>query len=248
MKKNIFIRFKYWVLARYARKIILRHAPIIIGIIGSDADRKLTKKAIHQVVADKFGQDVLANADSLGGAQDAFATILKFEANYFWPFMLISAYFRTYMKSYPKYLILELGEGRMLTLKKFTNITKIDMLIVSDNISVEANLTALTNMLKKDGKIFAKFDPAFSDQVGEKAVISVSISDPKADYFATNFSTSSEGTIYRVLTRGQNIAIKSKTSKESDLFSQLFAFAVGHQFNIQTLKIKKSLEKTLDQS
>lgn len=254
--KNAFLKIIYVILAKYARKVIEKNKPFVIGITGS-AGKGTAKEAIYQVLSDKFGKEVRKNYGSLNAEIGIPLTILGYESlpsKLMWPFFLIKAYFKTFEKNYPKYLILEMGVEHQGDIKFFSQMVKLDIgvitLIAPAHLANFKNFEALKNeklslidMVKRDGKIFVNVDDAELSKIKDKRLVSLGINYQNADYRAVSVESDLDGTSYRITTPGQNIAVKSKLLGDQFVYSQLIAFAIGQSFGIQSLQIKKSLEK-----
>jgi UDP-N-acetylmuramoyl-tripeptide--D-alanyl-D-alanine ligase len=256
--KNMFLKLIYLVLARYAKKVIKKHKPFVIGITGS-AGKGTAKEAIYQVMYDKFGDQVRKNYGSLNAEIGIPLTILGYDSlpsKFLWPCFLIKAYFKTLEKDYPKYLILEMGVEHPGDINYFSEIVNPDMgvitLIAPAHLANFKNFEALKkekltliDIVKPAGEIFINADSSELSALKGERFIRVGIQNKDVDYQAANVEVDLSGTSYRITTTGQNIAIKSKLLGDQFVYSQLIAFAVGQAFGIQSLQIKKSLEKIL---
>jgi UDP-N-acetylmuramyl pentapeptide synthase len=100
----------------------------------------------------------------------------------------------------------------------------------------------MTKIIKSSGRLIVNSDNEYLKSIDDSRAISVGISDSKAKYRAENIHLSYNGTDFSIVTVGQKIAIKSKLLGKQSIYSQLFAFALGQVFEIQSLSIKKSLE------
>lgn len=256
--KNIILKFIYFVLASYARKVITKHHPFVIGVTGS-VGKTSTKEAIYQVLADEYKGAVRKTAGNLNAEIGIPLTILGYASTpdkLAWPFFLISAYFRTLAKNYPKYLVLEMGVEHKGDIKYFGSIIESNIGIITSaapvhlaNFKNAAELTkekiSLLEEVSRPGKVVVNADDENLAKLEDERIISVGIDNKNADFRALNISSNLEGTDYRIVTTGQNIMIKSKLIGRQCIYSELVAFAIGQYLGIQSLKIKKSLEKLL---
>ncbi len=256
MKKFV-LKFINWILAAEARKVIRIHQPFVIGITGT-VGKSSTKEAVFQIMHDQFGDKVRKNYGSLNAEIGLPLTILgydKLPSKVLWPVFLVQAYFRTFQKDYPKYLILEMGVENKGDIAYFGTITKLDIAIITSTEGAhltnfkslpeyQAEKASIINEVKEGGTVIANYDDSALKKINFKKTISYALLDHKADFYAENITPSLTGTEYRICSVGQKIAIKSKLLGSQFVASALPAFIVGHLFEIQSLKIKKSLEGT----
>lgn len=256
--KNIVLKFIYFVLASYARKVIVKHHPFIIGITGS-VGKTSTKEAIYQVLADEYGETVRKTAGNLNAEIGIPLTILGYASTphkFAWPFFLVGAYFRTWAKNYPKYLVLEMGVEHKGDIKYFGSIIEPNIGVITSAAPVHlANFKNAAELMEekislfeevsRPGKIVVNIDDKDLAKLQDERIISVGIENKNADFRAENIISDFGGTDYRMITTGQNIMIKSRLIGRQCIYSQLVAFAIGQHLGIQSLKIKKSLEKLL---
>ena len=257
MNKKI-LKLVYWLLAKYARKVIEEHRPFVIAVTGS-VGKSSTKEAIFQVLYDKFGTDVRKNYGNLNAEIGIPLTILGYERvphKLFWPIFLVQAYFKTFQKKYPKYLVLEMGVEHPGDLKYFSTIVRPDIGVITAISAVHsANFGGLAGLAKEklsmieivkdNGKIIVNSDIVYLGNVtsDSKKIISVGIENQGSTYRAESINIGLDGTDYRIIATGQKIAVKTKLIGKQFVYSQLIAFAIGQIFDIQSLKIKESLEK-----
>lgn len=254
--KNLILKFIYFVLASYARKVIVKHRPFVIGITGS-VGKTSTKEAIYQVLVDEYGEAVRKTAGNLNAEIGIPLTILGYASTpskFAWPFFLVAAYFRTWVKNYPKYLVLEMGVEHRGDIKYFGSIIEPNLGVITSTAPVHlANFKNAAELadekisfleeVSRPGKIIINIDDEGLAKLQDERIISVGIENKNADFKAESISFDLEGTSYRIVTAGQNIMIKSGLIGRQFIYSQLIAFAIGAHLGIQSLKIKKSLEK-----
>jgi UDP-N-acetylmuramoyl-tripeptide--D-alanyl-D-alanine ligase len=255
--KNIFLKIIYKILASYAKKVINTHQPFVVAITGS-VGKGSAKEAIYQVMKDEFGSEVRANYGSLNAEIGIPLTILGYKSlpnKFLWAPFLLMAYFRTFRKIYPKYLILEMGVEHPGDIGAFAKIVKPNVAVITSasgahlvNFSslsaYQEEKISLADNIKDDGVIITNFDdPFIKSKFVHKEVLSVGISDKTAQYRAEDIRVGIKGTDFRIVSLGQKIAIKSKVVGEHLIYPFLIAYAIGQLFDIQSLKIKKSLEK-----
>lgn len=256
--KNVILKIIYKVLASYAKKVIDIHQPFVIAITGS-VGKGSAKEAIYQVMRDHFGnEDVWANYGSLNAEIGIPLTILGYKSlpnKFLWLPFLVGAYFKTFEKKYPKYLILEMGVEHLGDIDYFTKIVKPDIAVITSISGAHlvnfANLLeyqeekiSLVEKVKEDGVVIANFDDSYiKSKLRNKDVLSIGIIDKNAEYRAEDIRVGIKGTDFRVVSLGQKIAIKSKVIGQHLIYPFLIAYAVGQLFEIQSLQVKKSLEK-----
>ena len=255
--KNIFLKIIYKILASYAKKVVNTHQPFVVAITGS-VGKGSAKEAIYQVMKDQFGGDVRANYGSLNAEIGIPLTILGYKSlpnKFLWVPFLIMAYCRTFRKKYPKYLVLEMGVEHKGDIASFVNIVKPDIAVITSvsgahllNFQTledyQQEKISLANSVKTGGVVIANFDDAFiKSKFINKEILSVGITDKTAEYRAEDIRVSIRGTDFRIVSLGQKITIKSKVIGQHLIYPFLIAYAIGQRFEIQSLKIKKSLEK-----
>ncbi len=256
--KNYFLKFVERILAKFARVVIARHNPYVIAITGS-VGKSSTKEAVYQVLRDRFGEDVRCNHANFNNELGLPLTVLgygegKRPTSLGWIPFLVAAYFRTKAVKYPKYLILEMGIDKPGDIKYLCSIARPDLAIITSvegahlanfkNIEEYQNeKIGIANELKEGGKLIVNFDEKRLQEVSFEKKYSYSLSDKKADFYAQDVKSTKSGTEYRICSTGQKIAVSSKLIGFQFVYSSLAAFAVGHTFGLQSLEIKKSLEK-----
>ncbi len=259
--KNFFLKIIYFTLASYARRIIKNHDPFVIGITGS-VGKSTAKEAIAQVLRDHFGDQVRANFGNLNAEIGIPLTILGYEQlpnKFLWPFFLIQAYFKSLENKYPRYLVLEMGVEHPGDIQYFGTIVRPNIGIITStqpahlaNFASRAEQRAekreMANIVKSDGSLFINSDDDGLQKIDFKQVSTIGIADETAQFRANSIKLSDSGTEYRIDTLGQKISIKSKLIGEHFIYASLFAFAVGNHFGIQSLEMKKSIEKLLPQN
>ncbi|PIS07885.1 hypothetical protein COT78_01475 [Candidatus Berkelbacteria bacterium CG10_big_fil_rev_8_21_14_0_10_43_13] len=255
--KKLGLKFIHWILFLEARKVIRRHDPFVIGVTGS-VGKSSTKEAIYQVLYDKFGAEVRKSHGNFNSELGLPLSILGYGekkriSNWVWPFFLFQAYLKTFQKTFPKYLVLELGVDKPGDIAYFGRILKFDMVVITsaagahlgnfDSLADYQNeKISLTKELKPGGLVIANADDPILSKINLAKIIFYSIYH-KSDFYAESVQPSLEGTDYRICSLGQKISVKSKLLGSQFVASSLPAFIIGHQFGIQSLKIKKSLER-----
>jgi UDP-N-acetylmuramoyl-tripeptide--D-alanyl-D-alanine ligase len=256
--KNMILKFVYWLLAKYARKVINLHRPFVIAVTGS-VGKSSTKEAIFQVLHDNFGSEVRKNYGNLNAEIGIPLTILGYDrvpSKILWPVFLILAYFRTFQKKYPKYIVLEMGVEHPGDLQYFSTIVKPDIGVITAISAVHsANFggieglvkekLSMINIVKDHGKVIINNDLVSlgSLENDSKEIITIGVDSKMSTYRAESINLGLDGTDYRIITTGQKIAIKTSLIGKQFVYAQLIAFAIGQIFDIQSLKIKQSLEK-----
>jgi UDP-N-acetylmuramoyl-tripeptide--D-alanyl-D-alanine ligase len=255
--KNSILKFVYYVLAILARKVIATHKPFVVGITGS-VGKSSTKEAIYQVMSDKFGDQVRKNFGNLNAEIGIPLTILGYDKlpnKFMWPCFLIQAYFRSLEKNYPKYLVLEMGVEHPGDIEYFGTIVKLDIGVITstapvhlanfpDHEALKDEKRNLSKIIKNGGSLIINIDDEGLKKLrNEENALTYSVDNTNAMFRAHNLVTSKEGTEFRIETVGQKITIKSKMLGRQTVYANLAAFVVGQCFEVQSLKIKSSLEK-----
>ena len=253
--KNLYLKFIYAVLAKYAKKVLRNHKPVVIAVTGS-VGKTSTKEAIYSVLDDAFKGEVRKNHGNLNAEIGVPLTILGYQElpnKYCWPIFLISAFFRTFSKEYPNYLILEMGVEKKGDISYLTSIAKPDYVVVTsttpahilnfDSIkSYQDEKVSIINFLKAEGKAIINYDDDILKDIEGDNIVSYAINN-KSDYKATDIKTSLSGTDFRVVCTGYKVAVKSKLLGKHLIYSQLAAFAIADSLGVSRLQIGKSLQK-----
>jgi hypothetical protein len=230
----------YWILARHAKKILKKYQPFVIGISGGSS-AKFSKRAINQLLCDSFNQPVKKELRASDPKINALLTILgstKTPTILTWPFLLIKSCFGRLDLEYPKYLVLEVDLAGQRDIDFYARIINFDLWVVSGG---DTNL--LPSLVKPGGKIIINIDKIKEKlPMGlDEGSIKVAVENEKVNYRGILLDEQDESK-YRIVTRGQNILIKSKLVGSDYIYGGLIAFAVGQILGIQSLQIKKSLE------
>jgi len=255
MKKFI-LNFILKVLNISVQRILRAHKPYIIAVTGS-VGKTSTKEAIYSVLNDHFKGMVRASAGNLNNEMGVMLSILGHDmlpGKFTWPFFLVKTYLQTIKKSYPAYLVLELGIDKPGDMTFFSKVISPDLVVITSvggahlhNFksldAYQAEKLLLVEIVKPGGKAIFNFDDPRLAQIKTNNAITVGIINGKADYHIENYRVDPAGTSYRILTLGQKISIKTKLIGKQSVYSQLFAFAVGLELGIRFPEIKKSLEK-----
>jgi len=256
MRKNITKLFSL-IFAGFARKIIAKHKPFVVGVTGS-VGKTSTKEAIYQIMADHFGKEnVRKNQGNLNteiGLPLAILGYGEIPNKFILCIWLFSAFFRTLSKQYPKYLILEYGINQPDDMEFLISIVKPKVVVITSLSGAHmANFKSLSDYQEEKTKIITdqmkkiflngddkdtlelKFDKDKTSFVG--------IKNKDVDFYAADQDTSLSGTTYNLFSLGQKISIKSSLIGEHLIYPQLFGYGVGRYLGIQALEIKRSLER-----
>jgi len=112
--KETFKKFLGKQLAKWAKRVIDRNHPSIIGITGTIA-KTSTKEAVYDVLLEKFGNDIKRSPGNLNNELGVPLAILGFDhtPSYFeWPWVFIKAWRRSRTLILPRYLILEMAADK----------------------------------------------------------------------------------------------------------------------------------------
>jgi len=258
MMKNTILKLIYSILRRYARKVILRHKPIVIAITGS-VGKTSTKEAVAQVMRDAFPNQVRATAGNLNAEIGIPLTVLgyvKVPSKFVLPFLLIPAWFRTFTQEYPKYLILEMGVEHPGDIDYFGTIVEPDVGIITATapahtanfanvLEMKAEKTKMAQIIKSDGLAIINLDDEYLSKTKLKNSISYSIKNQTSDCWANNIELSTQGMNFDVTCLKDKVEVRSKLIGEHLIYADLAAFCVGKHFNISSEKIALSLEKRM---
>lgn len=254
--KNSILKFIYHTLRRYAHKLILRHNPVVIAITGS-VGKTSTKEAVAQVMKDAFPNQVRATAGNLNAEIGIPLTILGYKkspSKYLLPFLLISAWFRTFVSTYPKYLVLEMGVEHPGDIKYFGTIVQPNVGIITSATpahtanfekveDMQAEKANLAEIIKDDGLLIFNADDQYLSQASFKKAIKYSLRNENTDCSAFDISLSEEGMNFYIKYQDDKVEIKSKLLGEHLIYADLVAFCLGKYFKISSEKIALSLEK-----
>lgn len=255
--KKYYSKIIQLILSKLSKNVLEKFSPYIIVVTGS-VGKSATKDAIYAVLSDNFGtKNVIKSSGNLNSEIGLPLSVLMYTATpnvFVWPFFLIGAYIRTKtIRHYPKYLILEMGVDKPGDISYFGKFIQPDIAVITSlggahlgNFSCleqyQAEKVSVQKILKTDSKTFVNIDDEQLAQLpGDK--ISVSIDNPDSNYQAEDISLSFLGMSYRIKSRGQKIAVKTKVFGGHLIYAQLFAFAIGQFLEIGSLSIAKSLEK-----
>lgn len=254
--KNIYLKIIYKVLAFYAKKIITTHSPFVVAITGS-VGKTSTKEAVYQVLHDKYGDSVRKNFGNLNAEIGIPLTILGYDKipnKFVWPLFLLLAWFKTKIKNYPKYLVLEMGVEHPGDIEYFCSIVRPDIAIITSTSSAhivnfkseeqfQKEKISLIDHLKDGGKAIVNYDDANLAKIEDENIYSVAINNDSANFRAESIKLSLSGTEFRIVKTGHKISIKSRLLGNQMIYPQMFAFAVADILGFSSIETGKSLEK-----
>lgn len=217
------------ILVKYCKKLIQDRKPFVV-IIASDYNDSLTRKAIYQVLSDKYPNDVWIGEEKIATKFDFLSKILNWKT-----------YSSKIKKRYCKYLIFDLDPKRKFNICDIFEIVKPDVIVLNTQQD-ELECDFLHQEENRPVKIIVNCDIKSLNKVFQNA-ISFGIKSEDADYRVENIEDSdASGAIYRLVTKGQSISIKSSLGGEKNIYSEMIGFVVGQILGIQSLQVKKSLE------
>jgi len=233
--KDKILKFIYSVLKRYAMKVLRRHKPFVVAITGS-VGKTTTKEFTYKLFCDAFGEEnVRANAGNLNAEIGIPLTILgyrntpgKFEL--IW--LLLSAYFRTFISDYPKYLILEMGVEHPGDIDYFCSIVKPNVGVVTAATPAHVvNFKNLNEMQSEKIKLLkyvkdagiVNGDDKFI-QASKVSAITYSIVDEKANCCAENIKLTVTGTNYVLIYNNKHFQVENKLLGKQMVYSQMAAY------------------------
>ena len=236
-----------------------KYDPVVIAITGS-VGKTSTKEAVSLVLSDAFGEkEVRKNYGNLNAEIGIPLTILGYRSlpnKFLWPFFLVSAFFRTRVTSYPKYLVIEMGVEHPGDIKYFASIVRPDFAVItsaepahlanfSGHEAFQKEKASLARMTKENGKVILNYDDKYLSELDGENIISYAIDNSRAKYTGDSIKITTEGTEFRINCVGHKIAIKSRLLGRQLIYGQLAAFAIAGEMDISLLSTGKSLEKLL---
>jgi len=254
--KDFFLKIIYKVLAHKARRVIMHFDPFVVAITGS-VGKTSVKEAVFAVLEDEFGQDVRKNEGNLNAEIGLPLTVLgykKLPNKFLWPFFLLAVLLRGLPKTYPKYLVLEMGVEHVGDIKYLCSIARPNVAIITSvtsahlvNFSSEEQYQkeklSIINEIKAGGKIIVNADDSKLKKLNDDNIVSVSTTLKEAEYSASDIKISLEGTEYRIIKSGYKVSIKTLLLGWQMIYPFLFAFALADILELPLIKSTKALEK-----
>lgn len=242
-------------LAFLARKVVGRNKPFVVAVTGS-VGKTSTKEAIYQVLADHFGEEVRKNSGNLNTEIGLPLAILGYEkvpAVWAWPMFLAKAFTRSFSKTFPKYLVLELGVDKPGDMAHFATIFSADIAVITsvagahlanfhDLSEYQAEKLKITELMKSGGTLIVNDDERILSELKNEHKQSYGISSENATFRAVDPLYQTTGTDFRINSVGQKIAIHSHLLGEQGVYALLAGYVVGQSLGFQSLEVKKSLE------
>lgn len=251
MKKFI-LNIIYKVLAHYAKTLVNKFDPVVIAVTGS-VGKTTTKEAIYLVLHNHFGNKVRKNEGNLNAEIGLPLTILGYKKQphkFLWPTFLISAYFKTRVKKYPKYLVLEMGVERRGDIEYLSSIVKPTVAVITSlggahliNFQNKSEyqrekLSIIDKVLEGGVAIVNGDDEALSSVRGDN-VKRIGIDSRRCDFLAEDIKINATGSKYRAVSTGHKISVETPLLGYQAIYAQLFAFAVADFFDIQLISLGK---------
>jgi UDP-N-acetylmuramoyl-tripeptide--D-alanyl-D-alanine ligase len=254
--KDAILKLIYRILRSYAHKVILHHNPRVVAVTGS-VGKTSTKESITAVMKENFGDQVRSTHGNLNAEIGIPLTILgytKMPSKISWPIILILAWFKTFTKTYPKYLILEMGVEHPGDIEYFGSIVSPEIGIITavtpahvinfKSLSeMQSEKIKMSQILEKNGLLIYNLDDEYLSKQNFKNGFSYSIKKEKSDCKASGISLSDNGMEYLINYKNEKINLKSRLLGEHLVYADLAAFCVGKYFGISSEKIVLSLEK-----
>lgn len=250
--KDKILKFIYSVLKRYAMKVLRRHKPFVVAITGS-VGKTTTKEFTYKIFCDAFGKEnVRANAGNLNAEIGIPLTVLgyrntpgKFEL--IW--LLVSAYFRTFVSSYPKYLILEMGVEHPGDIDYFCSIVKPNVGVVTAATPAHVvNFKDLKQMQSEKIKLLKYVtDAAIVNGDDEFMIASkvealkYSIMDDDAECYSENIKSTVSGTNYVLIYNNKHYQVENKLLGKQMVYSQMAAYLAAVSSGIDLKNAAQSL-------
>jgi UDP-N-acetylmuramoyl-tripeptide--D-alanyl-D-alanine ligase len=264
--KNIFKKIVSAVIQYEAQLILKKYKPKLVAVTGS-VGKTSTKDAIYSVISKYFyvrKSDKSFNSDigislTILGCNNAWNNPLKWLRNIWHGLSLIA-----FSKSYPQWLILEVGADRPGDIKKIAKWLKPDVVVVTkfSNVPVHieyfkskdevvAEKGNLVGALKHDGVLILNSDDsdvfAFKNKTTNKIITYGMMGD--AEMRATNYSVYyNEETLepfgihFKVEYAGNTLPVKIiGTLGQNNIYSSLAALAAGVSLGINLVELTDNL-------
>lgn len=251
--KKIALSIIYKRLARVAKKMVLKHCPLVIAITGS-VGKTSAKEAIYHVLSSKFGNEVRANYGNLNAEIGIPLTILGYSElppKLSWPLFLIRINKHLKDNKYPKYLVLEMGVEHHGDIKKFCDIARPDTAVITAATPAHvANFNSLQAMkeekislateITSSGSVFYNADDNYlSQKLGSKYGYGI---NNHSYCFADEVRISISGNKYQLNQGGNKIEIHSRLFGSPAIYADLAAACVANKFSLTISEIKTALE------
>ena len=220
----------------YIRKVSNPYVITVTGSIGKTS----TKDIIASVLREEYKKNALVVSQGNSNSHFKVAMNIK-KLNYF-----NKVYLQEVGIGASKFLIKECALMLEANVAIYTNIldSHIEHYKTRDNIAKYK--TMLSKYGKKDGLAIINYDdPVLRNLEFEQEVISYSIKDQNAMYYAKNIKLTAEGTTFTVVDNLEKNEeeIKLKVIGEHHIYNALAAYALAKYLKIDTSKIKKGLIK-----
>jgi len=263
------IKFLHKILAYFAKRVIKKYNPLIIGVTGS-VGKSSTKEAIYTVLKDEF--KVRRSLKNYNNETGLPLTIFGFSSPGKNIVGWLSIFFQVYRMllfriNYPEILILEMAADHPGDIKYLVNIAPLKIGVITavglthteffkniDSVAKEKQIL-LSNLGKKDWAILNIDNEqvgAMSDKTSAQ-ILTFGLSE-KADIQATEIQVDQElldegapqieGLTFKVHYRGSTVpAFLTKTINQAQIYSVLGAIAVGLALGLNLIDIIKTLPK-----
>ena len=264
--KNIFKKIIAKILEIEAATIIKKYQPKIIAVTGS-VGKTSTKDAIYSVISKSFHvrkSEKSFNSDigvplTVLGCNNAWNNPIKWLQNIYQGLALI-----VFKRSYPEWLVLEVGADRPGDIKQITRWLKPDVVVVTkfskvpvhieyfkDKNAVVLEKGFLVSALKHDGTLILNSDDedvfAFKNKTTNK-IITYGL-EGNTEVRATNYSIYSNeetgeplGVCFKVEYVGNCLPVKlAGTLGSNNIYSSLAALAVGISLGLNLVEATENL-------
>lgn len=220
----------------YIRNLSKAKVVAVTGSVGKTS----TKEMVESVLMQKYSNQMVASIGNSNSSFKAGLNIKKLTAN-------------------DKVYLQEVGAGSMAY-----DIVKRTAIIIEADVAIYTNIRdnhiewygsreniakekfTLSDYGKKDGLAIINYD----DEILRKhkftqSVLSFSLNNNKADYYAKNILITSDGTSFTLVDtkENKNIAVQLKVIGEHHIINALVAYIVGKYLKISDKKIIKGLKK-----
>lgn len=254
--KQLALKIIYKRLAKIAQMMIKKHHPFVIAITGS-VGKTSTKEAVTAILKLRFGDQLRATYGNLNAEIGIPLTVLGYREQPLksqWPLFLLKIKKHLKDKTYPKYLVLEMGVEHPGDIKSFCQIAPPNIAIItaatpahlanfSDLSQMQKEKLSLANFVKDDGALVYNADDGYlRDRVVGNSKISYAIGVETAAIRAEEIKVGLTGNKYVLNCSGERVEINSKLVGRQMIYADLAAAAVANHLKFSMSDIKRGLE------
>ena len=253
--KDQALKSLYKILKSYAVKVIKKHNPFVIAITGS-VGKTSTKEALLAILSEAYGKKVRATAGNLNAEIGIPLTILgynSYPSKWLWLPFLLGAYFKTFTKIYPQYLILEMGVEHPGDIEYFGSIVKPNIVIITaatpahtanfESVEkMQAEKLSAKEIIKKDGLVVINADDKYLSKQKFESAVNYSINN-ESNNIASDIEIKLTGNSYRLKSSAGVLNVNSNLVGKQSICSELAAITVAKVLKIDSKIITSGLSK-----